>query len=89
MVIGGIFTNDDIVALQTRVPGHLVAVYNPLGTIMHELAHWYQWEDVSKRYPSAGQSFTRDVSKGDRMKALGEIRGLFFLEKIMRVSFRI
>lgn len=54
-------TDDDIVAFQSLVPGELVAAYNPLSTIVHELAHWYQWEDVAKRYPGLGDRALAEI----------------------------
>lgn len=68
-------TDDDIVAFQSLVPGELVAAYNPLSTIVHELAHWYQWEDVAKRYPGLGRQALAQIIFDESADLVDELEG--------------
>lgn len=83
-------TDDDIVNFQSLVPGELVAAYNPLSTIIHEFAHWYQWEEVSKRYPNLGNKELAQIIFDESMELVANLerKGYNIGERISRYASR-
>lgn len=73
-VRGDIKTDDQMVTAQTvGQTGGLVAENNPLATVIHELGHWYQYQDAKRRFPTFDDKIIKEVLRQESRSLVDDL----------------